>query len=147
MLEKWLDKKITTNPFINWVRPLKLIGEMVETRTKERLDAGINPDGTEFKKLSAMTIKLRKNKDKSSIKPLIDTSAMLRSIHATPPDINDNSVDVKVGVEYAHKHQFGIDVPKREILDLRSEDTEESVRITEIVEEFADKYLRDIFDV
>lgn len=107
------------------------IGRYVVDRTRDRIEAGVSPDGTPWPPLTEAT---RRSKHKNKDKPLQLEGDLFDSIKAEP-----SRTGVVVGSDrpYAATHQFGrpgggwggSDIPARPFLGLSDEDIAEIDRI------------------
>lgn len=87
--------------------PLRRIGAVVAGDIQQGMINQVSPDGTPYKPLSPVTIKLRKRggKGKYGPKALLDSGRLLGSIVWNL--INKNSVEIGTNVEYARVQQEG----------------------------------------
>lgn len=102
------------------------IAYLLGRNTRVRFDNETNPEGEKWKPLSAITLELRRGKNKSSAKILQDTGRLKSSIN-TKVDYKSLEVSVGTNVEYANIHQKGgtsmfagnmVQIPKREFLGI-----------------------------
>ena len=72
-----------------------------------------DPDGNAWKPLSEYTIKTKIKRGRNPNNILRDKGLLFGSLHTV---VENNSAIVATGpeIEYAKKHQYGIDVPKRQ---------------------------------
>ena len=92
----------------------------------------LGPKG-KWKKLAPITIKARRNKDKSSIKILQDTGQMRNSLRPGigKKDFKRNRVILFTTIEYAKKHNEGLKgMPKREFMWLSKNAKNQIKKIT-----------------
>ncbi len=72
-----------------------------------------DPDGNPWKPLSAYTVNQKQKRGRNGNAILRDKGLLFGSLHTV---VEDNSAIVATGpeIDYARKHQYGIDVPKRQ---------------------------------
>ena len=109
-----------------------MVGRVARTFQAE----GARDEHPKWKELSPLTLILRRNKNKSSIKILSDTGTLRRSIVYSA---DKNKVEIGTNVDYASIHQEGgmvttkkgksLKVPKREFLFITKPDKEMINRI------------------
>ena len=95
---------------------MKLVGLVGQGFVQRRFKEGKDPRGEPWHELATATILRRRNKDKGSIKPLVDTGRLMNSIN-----FRATSVEAIVGtnVIYSATHNFGDpsrNIPKREFM-------------------------------
>lgn len=111
---------------------LKEIGQSLEASTKLRFRDSEDPNGNEWKELSeAYLEQLRRDNRgrRKPIRPLVLSGRLQKSISYSA---DANEVNIGTDVEYAAKHQEGLDgLPKREFLGISQKDEEEIERIVQ----------------
>lgn len=115
-LEKEIGRIKKFSPF------LKEIGQSLEASTKLRFRTSDDPQGQEW--IPSKRV-LRQGKGRT----LVETGRLQKSI-----SYSSDSFEVNIGtdVEYAAKHQEGLDgLPKREFLGISAKDEEEIERIVQ----------------
>jgi phage virion morphogenesis protein len=84
---------------------MKLVGQLAQREVVRQYRLEKDPQDRKWKELSAATLKSRRNRNKSSIKILIDSGRLINSITAQPETANE--VRVGTNVKYAAIHNFG----------------------------------------
>jgi phage virion morphogenesis protein len=106
---------------------LKLTGILLQGIVQRHFRDSQDPDGKTWKELAPATIRRRRNKDKGSIKPLIDTGRLMKSINYR---VGIDEVAVGTNVIYAATHNFGDpsrNIPERKFIGVSRYDEEQIV--------------------
>lgn len=101
------------------------VGEYLLASVDLRFQQEIDPAGIPWKKLSPFTIRLKKAEGK--ILRILQRTGLMRS--RVNYRVTRNSCTIGINDKKAYKHQFGIGVPKREILGINEEDKQEILAI------------------
>jgi phage virion morphogenesis protein len=95
---------------------MKLVGQLAQREVVRQYRLEKDPQDRPWKPLSAATLKSRRNRNKSSIKILIDTGRLVNSINS---QASGNEARVGTNVGYAPFHNFGTrKMPQREFMGL-----------------------------
>lgn len=101
------------------------IGEYILLATDQRYEFQIAPDGTPWKKNSAYTLRLKR--ERGQILKILQATGRMRQSYKY--QVTEDSVKVTNTLERARKHQLGIDVPQRVHLGISDVDQREIVEI------------------
>ena len=113
------------------------IGQRLVKRMKERTRKGIDADLKAFRPLAASTIERRKRSGNESVKPLLDTQALVESIQVINGNVASGArvntgfsfrigapAKNKYGEEYGKYHQLGTaTIPQRKFLGVNRLDS------------------------
>ena len=111
------------------------IGERLVVTTRQRIDAGLKPDGNPFQPLSDVTLSIRRSKGRHGVKPVIDTGTLRGGIHYL---VGDRSVSINANRQGAFAVQLGargagrgrkVTIPARPFLGVSESDWTDIDRI------------------
>lgn len=106
----------------NFSSMLKEIGQSLEASTKLRFNTSTDPEGQRWEPSKRV---LRQGRGRT----LVETGRLQKSISYAS---DQNEVNIGTDVEYAEKHQEGLDgLPKREFLGISQKDEQEIERIVQ----------------
>jgi len=102
-------------------KPLAEFGKYKLWSLREQWDREENPYGQKWKKLAPETIEEKRRNGK--MLNILTRDGILRDSFTY--SVANNSLTIGTNIRYAHYHQFGKGVPKRQILGLNDEDIKE----------------------
>jgi phage virion morphogenesis protein len=120
---------------------LRAIGERLVQTTRGRIMQGVTPDGERFKPLSPVTLKIRRSKDRTGTRPLIDTGGLAEAKGGLHYDVTSDGLVIQAFRQGAHAHQFGakgagrgrkVTIPRRRFLGVSNDDLDVIARIVRV---------------
>lgn len=116
-------------------QPLNEIGQYLLASTDIGFEREMNPYGIPWKPNAPFILQMKRRKG-LILKVLQATGRLRGSISYR---VNNEELMIGTNVDYAYKHQLGIDVPKREFLGISEQNLAD---ITEILDSYFSENLR-----
>ena len=126
---------------------LKLVGNTVLSEIGIRFQRQEDPSGQPWAPIHYYSKRLRRDRDSQRGDQILrDTGALLQGFaFKTEKTLNGGAVVVYNNQNYFRKHQLGVGVKQRMMLDTEGVNEDEQNEVQSVIEDYYDNYINDIF--